>query len=130
MSRLRDFFIGVPKACGVENAEAYGKMNELAFDYEVANRESVFARKEGVLDESRLLPAFGFRVDPDHDQESADYAFRLATLASMAYGLTKGVGDEREVTVLANELSMEEADFPSISVLLTVEEALTLGQWA
>jgi hypothetical protein len=130
MSRLREFFSKLPEACGVENAEAYGKMNELAFDYEVANKDSQFSRKAGVSASARLLPAFGFRVDPDHDQDAADYAFQLATLAEMAYSLTKGIGDKQEVDMLAEELDTVEADFPAISALLTVQEASTMGQWA
>ena len=130
MSRLRDFFIGVPKACGVENHEAWGKMNELAFDHEVDNQGSVFARRAEVRLEVRMLPAFGFRYDPDHDVDAADYAFQLATLAALSYGVAKGLGGETERNNLAMELEAVELNFPSISALLTVKEASTVGQWA
>ncbi len=123
-SRLRDFIIKIPEACGVPNAKAWGKMNELAFDHELANDGSAFAKREDVSVEDRLLPAFGFQVHPEVDQDSADFAFNLLVLTSLAHD-----GRTEEAAGLAAELAPIEQDFPKVNGLYTVKEALA-GQWA
>lgn len=129
MSKIRDYFISIPKVCGVSNSEAWGEMNRLAFDHEIANPGSVFSRLDTVSVEERLLPAFGFMVCPSVSKDSAEYAIKLATLASMAYGLTKGIGDKLDVSRLTEEVKMLEPWYPQVSNLLTVDEASTLTVW-
>lgn len=124
MSRLREFLIKVPGACGAPNAAAWGKMNELAFDHELADKGSVFAKVDGVDLHDRILPAFGFTMADGTNYEAADFAMGLVKLASLAHD-----GKAEEAKVLAGELEAVATDFPDVTALYTVQEALQ-GQWA
>jgi len=126
---LKEFLIKIPAVCGAPNAEAWGKMNELAFDHEKANPDSVFAKRDGVSLEDRLFPAFGFLAHEDTNQDKADFAFNLLVLTSLAHDLSKGSGDEDEVQGPYEELSLDAHLYPDVEALYTVQEARA-GQWA
>lgn len=124
MSRLREFLIKVPAACGAPNAAAWGKLNELAFDHELANKGSVFAKVDGVDLHDRLLPAVAFQAADGVDFDAAYFALGLLKVTSLAHD-----GKTEEAKVIAEELNSDASDFPAITALYTVEEALQ-GQWA
>lgn len=58
MSIIRDFVVGLPKACGVPDglAEIYGELNAKLFDFELANPDGPLNRKNfhGVWDRLSL----------------------------------------------------------------------------
>jgi hypothetical protein len=129
MSIVRDFVTKLPQACGAKSP-AWGKMNQLAFDHEVAHPVSEFSHAEGQSVEERLAPGFGFTVDPLVDQMAANYGRRLLELAAVAYAASKGEVPSELVSSLRSKLASREADFPNVSALMTVEQASTLGSWA
>ena len=131
MSKIRDFFIGLPAACGASNAKAWGQVNALQFDHEVANPLSVF-RDTGRPATERLETAFGW-AGRDPDKVGIEtYAKNLAHLAALSYAVDskgrKELADER--ATLAGILSTQEAEFPTVSALLTVSEASVMSNWA
>lgn len=129
MSIVRDFVIKIPQVCGAKSP-AWGKMNQLAFDYEVSNPDSEFSHAKGQSIEERLAPGFGFVSDPLVDQMAASYARRLLELAATAYAASKGEAPSSLVESLKARLAPRESDFPKVAELMTVEQASTLGNWA
>ena len=130
MSRLRDFFIGLPAACGAPNAERWGQLNAIQFDHEISNPSSVFAdHGETVME--RLETAFGWAGRSSDKVGVENYARNLAVLAATSYEVdVKGRKDlENNRNTMAGTLMTMESGYPTVSALLTVSEARTMGNW-
>jgi len=131
MSKLREFFVGLPAACGAKNAEQWGGVNGLQFDFEVANPSSVFDGTGKTIHE-RLETAFGWAGRDFAKVDVETYARNLAALVSLAYAVNaKGRDDLKdEADLLASTLKLAEPQFPTVSALLTVDQASTQSIWA
>ena len=128
MSKLRDFFVQIPAVCGTPNAARWGWINGQQFDDEVASKESVFADQEESV-EGRLETAFGWAGRNPRTKPMEDYARGLGTLAALYYAINAKDREElaEQAMALEGELMQEQALYPTISALLTVEEATTAG---
>lgn len=130
MSKLRDFFVGLPAACGVEPeaAKMLGKQLGELFDFEVDHPESIFSAKSGQHIEDRMYPAVAHWM-MFADDDKFDYAHDLLIYAARCHAINakgasfKGIEDDRF------SLETDEPNFPEISALLTVSEASTLSNW-
>lgn len=133
MSKIRDFFIGLPAACGAKNAEAWGQVNALQFDHEISHPMSVFADNGRPVPE-RLDTAFGWAGRDPEKNDIESYARHLAILLALSDAVDrKGrieLAEERDA--LAGVLSTYESRFPTVSALMTVSEASVAPQsgWA
>ncbi len=133
MSKIRDFFIGLPAACGAPNAKAWGQVNALQYDHEIANPLSVFA-DDGRPVAERLETAFGWAGRDPEKAGIEDYARRLAHLLALSDAVDRKGRKELagERNVLAGSLSILEPRYPTVSALMTVSEASVapLSGWA
>lgn len=133
MSKIRDFFIGLPAACGAPNAKAWGQVNALQFDHEIANPLSIFA-DDGRPIPQRLETAFGWAGRDPANAPIEHYARSLALLIALSDAVDrkgrKELNEERNA--LAGALSMHEERYPTVSALMTVSEASVapLSGWA
>lgn len=126
MGKVRDFCIGLPRACESENPGQWEYINGLAFDAEKKRAQGPLSRQPQDLKEPflRFQPAFGFTAFK-HNKKIAAYAQDLMLLAGLShykYGHGESEWDGR-IEALKKKLAAQEAEFPSVSALLTVEEA-------
>lgn len=131
-SRLRTFFIELPRACGVpdELATIEGIANAGRFDLEVANPNSVFRDRPGLTTRHRMRPAF-LAWQEFADQKRLAYAIDLACYAADCYKCNKeGKPHPKELVDTGARLAIVELDQPEVSALYAVSEATTQGQWA
>lgn len=131
-SRLRQFFVGLPDACGVPSglAKIEGEANGGRFDLEKADPNSVFRQKQGQSTRHRMLPAY-VAWSEFADSEALGYAIDLMVYAADCYGLNKeGLEHPQHIKDAQARLEFEEATHPQIKALLTVEEASTLSNWS
>ena len=130
MSQIRSFFVGLPLACGVEPklAKIYGEHHGALFDYEVTNPKGEFASEKFEDSTKRLRYAFHGWTD-FADPAKLHYGLMLAVYATNSHSHNaKGIkvdGLEHSRSVL----SSQEADYPEVSALLTVEQASVLTYW-
>jgi len=124
MSRLEDFVKGLPGACNAPNPNGWGKWNHDAFKAELARKDSEYAKDETVSLHDRLLPAIAFTIAEGVDYEAAAFGLDLLKLCSVAHD-----GRKEEAEAMASELRPIASDFPAVTKLYTVDEALQ-GQWA
>ena len=126
MGKLRDFAIGLPVACGSENPGPWQYGNQLLFDAEKKRSQGPLSRQPQDLKEPflRFQPAFGFAAFK-HDKKAAAYAMDLMLLAGLShykFGHREAQWDV-QIKALKGKLLPLENEFPSVSALLTVEEA-------
>jgi len=124
MSRLKEFLIKFPGVCHAPNAKGWGRGNELMFQDELDRINSEFAKTDGVDLHDRLLPLAGFMIADGVDQDAAAFGLDLLKVCSLAHD-----GRMEEAQEIASELELVADNFPSITELFTVKEALS-GQWA
>lgn len=131
MSKLRDFFVGLPAACGAKNADKWGAVNGLQFDFEVANPSSVFDGTGQTINE-RLETAFGWAGRDLSKFDVETYAKNLAALLALASAVNAKGRDDLldEANLLASTLRLAEPQFPTVSALMTVDQAVVQGNWA
>lgn len=131
-SRIRAFCTGLPSACGVPEAIAKieSDANGARFDYEVANKESVYSRRPGQSTRHRMKPAFAAWADLA-DPKRLAYGIDLLCYANDCYGYNKlGQNHPKELVDTGARLAAIEPSQPEISALYTVAEATAQGQWA
>lgn len=130
--KIRDFFTGLPAACGVprEIADGYAKKLGEKFDLEKRDPKSMYARQPGQTVEERMAPAFEEWVQFATDKGAAEYARDLAVyVAKRDLYNRKGEGNLMELEEDAAYLTADEPMYPEISALLTVAEASILTSW-
>lgn len=131
MSRLRDFFIHLPEACGVPSALAKieGDRCGKIFDLEVWDSGSVFRQNEGQTTRDRMAPAF-ISWEAYADADALEYAIGLMVYAADCYGANKA-GCEHSEILAENRGRLEDGEkaHPAIAELLSVYEASTLTNW-
>jgi len=130
-SKLRDFWVGLPAACGLPPgwAEIEGKRNGELFDWEVLNHDSVLRRVSGQTSRQRLARAFSGWEDLA-DTHVVEYAKRLAELVDRASHANSVGKDDIIVQAEAATLRVLEPGFPTVSALMTVDEAVVQGNWS
>lgn len=126
MGKVRDFCIGLPRACESENPGQWEYINGLAFDAEKKRAQGPLSRQPQDLKEPflRFQPAFGFTAFK-YNKKIAGYAQDLMLLAGLShykFGHREDQWDEQRAA-LKTKLSKMEPEYPSVSALLTVEEA-------
>lgn len=132
MSIIRDLWVGLPAACGVPDGLAKwdGERNGGWFDFEKENPGSILKRVPGQTSRQRLAPAFkGWK----HlgDAHVVEYAERFtAFLDSCIQFNSKSIGSEIEIQAEAATLRVLEPGFPTISALMTVDQAVVQSNWA
>jgi len=131
MSKLRDFWVGIPAACGVPAGLAKwdGIRNGGWFDWEIENSDDVLRSKPGETDRQRLQPAFS---GWEHlgDAHIVEYAKRFgAFVAARARFNKKGIGNEIELLAEEATLRVLEPGVPTVSALMSVDEAVQ-GNWS
>lgn len=129
MSKLRDFVVGLPKACGVPNglAEIYGELNGKLFDFEMAYPDGPLNRRNF----SHIWDRLSIGVRPWErfaDQDKLKHASALLDFAARTID-AKG-GDFTGKSVIADQLTLSQANNPEVSSLLTVADASVLSNWA
>lgn len=131
MSTVRDFFVGLPLACGVEPniAEVYGKHLGELFDYEIAHPYGVFSRDKLANTAKRM--SYAFHGWPDFaDPKKIGYALRLALFMANSYGKNaKGI-DSPDLDFTKAILLNDEPYNPEVASLMSVEQASTMSNWA
>lgn len=126
MGKMRDFVIGLPRACESENPGPWEYGNQLMFDAEKKRAQGPLSRQPQDLKEPflRFQAAFGFTAFK-HNKKIAAYAQELMLLAGLShykFGHREDQWNEQRA-VLKMKLSKLEPEYPSVSALLTVEEA-------
>jgi hypothetical protein len=132
MSKIRDFWVGLPNACGVPDglAQIEGDRNGKLFDWEIANPDAILHRQPGQTSRQRLKPAF---VAWEHlaEPHAVEYAKRLGELLDKATRFNaKGLGDKILIDAEAATLKVIEPSIPTVSALMTVDQAVSpLSFW-
>lgn len=128
MSRFIDFIREMPRLCGAQNAERWGRVNVLQFHDEMKG-DSVFSATEDdfVNPMNRVETAFGWETNCI---EKKLYCKRLILLNVLSHYVNKHGKAEYQGAVdnLTTELSIEEAKQPEIAAMYSVQEA-RLGGW-
>ena len=122
MSKLRDFIGKIPELCGAKQSDVRGIRNQLLFDYEIDNKNSVLKRENFKDDpDSRLDALFDF----DGDEKKKKYCRALLNVK-----MYTGYEDEEKVAENVEVLKAVEAE-PSIDAVYSVEEAsaTVAGPW-
>ncbi len=130
--KIRDFFTGLPAACGVpkEVAELYAHHLGGVFDLEKKDPGSVFARKPGQTVAERMAPAFDGWIRYASNMDAVEYARDLAVyVAKVDLYNRKGEGNLAELEEDAAYLAADEPMYPEISALLTVADAGIQSNW-
>lgn len=131
MSKLQDYFKGLPGACGVpsEVARAAGEYNAKLFQIEKNDPESIFRRLPRQSVRARFKPAFA-AWEAFADPKKLEYAKRLTHFLGASHNYNvKGIGVKKLLQAEAILLKASEAENPEVAALLTVEEASTQGAW-
>lgn len=126
MGKMRDFAIGLPRACESENPGPWEYGNQLVFDAEKERAQGPLSRQPQDLKDPflRFQVAFGFTAFK-HNKKIAAYAQDLLLLAGLShykFGHKEAQWDEQRAALKTKLLKME-PEYPSVSALLTVEEA-------
>jgi hypothetical protein len=133
MSKIRNFWVGLPAACGVPEglAKSFGNLNGEMFDWERGNHGGVLRRVHGQTARQRLARAFVGWRDLAEDQAAVEYAEALGEFldASIQYN-EHGIGNKIELEATAATLKVYEPKYPKVAELLTVDTASVQGQWA
>lgn len=132
MSKLFELIAKGPSLVGAKNPERWEAVFCFAFSDELADKKSVFAKKDGESIEERLELIKGILMASGVDPDKAAYWIDLVTLASHSYALVKGdpAGDIAMQMALAKDLTVQESLYPDISAIMTVQKASTLSQWS
>lgn len=132
MSKLFELITKGPSLVGAKNPERWEAVFRFAFLSELADKKSVFAKKDGESVEDRLELINGLSLASGVDPDKVAYWTDLVTLTAHSYALAKGdtAGDKATQMALAEDLAVEETLYPDISAVMTVQEAVALSQWS
>jgi len=126
VGKVRDFCIGLPSVCGSENSGPWEYGNMLMFDGERKRSGGPLARSTKDLEEPfrRFQPAFGFTAFK-HDKKAAAYAMGVMELLGLSHYrfAHKEPQWDKRIKELQIKLLPQEAEFPQVAALMTVEEA-------
>jgi len=130
MNPIRNYYVKLPLACGVDEelaSEFERHLGEL-YDIDGRRKDGPLARKPGQTVAERMDLAFAGWMDKAEDYEGIEYGYRLGIYIPKMYGLNKkGEGDAHELAVEKAELMVLQPKFPKISALMTVADASTVG---
>jgi len=136
MSKIRDFVVALPKACGVPNglAEIFGELNGKLFDFELANPDGPLNRKNFDHAFARINVGVAPWEALASNMDAVDHAENLLAIASMSHDLNKGIqpdyGQESfDELVAATRKAEQNPSVSAVSSLMTVDQAV-LGNWA
>ncbi len=133
MSIIRNLIVNLPQACGVPEGLAKwdGIRNGGWFDWELENPDNVLKSNYNETDRQRLDPAFkGWEHIADN--HIVEYAKRFTAFVAARARFNKyGIGNEIELLAEGATLKIYEPKFPTISSLMTVEQAASpQSNWA
>lgn len=126
---VRNFVVGLPKACGVPEglAEIFAEHNGKLFDWEIANANGRLNRENFKSYEDRVIHGFAWLAfaNPDHAQYALDLmVFAAKSIDFNGKGISvEGLAEDRDM------LEQDEAEHPEVAALLTVEQASILTAW-
>ena len=130
MGIIRDFVVGLPKACGVPDglAEIYGELNGKLFDFELANPEGPLNRRnfEGIWDRIMLGIDPWWRLA---DRKKREHAQSLLEFVARTIDAKGGdwIGKADTLNVLSNEQTQPHNT--ELAALLPASTAGTLSSW-
>lgn len=132
MSKIRQLLVEAPGWCGLYDAPRWSKIVEIAFDLEVADKESVGKRlpDETIPDRLRTVLAWRNYIPSLEGQQIGAYVQNLLVFAALS--IDKNQGRPYDTSTLENykkNLKAEESKYPQVSSILSVDEASTLDFW-
>lgn len=135
MTQLEELISKGAKLCGAEgvNAERWGKMYLDTFKAEKAEIASVFASEDGESVESRLNVLQGLYMCHGVNSAAVGYWIGLITIRAYTDAIVRKGRTDLTLSraKLAEDLEPQEASYPEIAKIMTVQEAMTAqGQWA
>lgn len=132
MSKIRQLLTEAPGWCGLYDAARWGKIAGIAFDEEVADKDSVGARlpDETIPDRLRTVLAWRSYVPSLEGQQIGAYVQNLLVFAALSIDKNQGRPyDESSRDNYWKNLKAEEAKYPQVSSILSVDEASILDYW-
>lgn len=130
MSQLRDLIEQGPKICGAKNHERWSRLFTLAFDHEIAKKDSVFSAKDDETIEDRLETLAALFMADGVEEMKVGYWIDLITLAAYSYAVAKGKHEYRDrLFELKKEVEAEQDEQPELTSVMSVEAASTLSFW-
>jgi len=130
MNPIRNYYVKLPLACGVDEELAAEFERHLGALYDIDARIGAFDRKPGQSVENRMRLAWIGWEDLVvlAYLKSLIYGKRLGIFMAASYAYNKKKeGDAFELDTEASELRILEPNFPKISALMTVSDASTVG---
>jgi hypothetical protein len=132
VSKIRQLLVEAPQMCGLYDAQRWGRIAEIAFDLEVADKESVGARlpDETIPDRLRTVLAWRNYIPSLEGQQIGAYVQNLLVFAALSIDKNTGKPyDESSRENYWKNLKADEARYPQVAAILTVDEASTLDFW-
>jgi hypothetical protein len=132
MSKIRQLLVEAPGWVGLYDADRWAWIAGAAFDKEVLDAESVGARIEGESIPDRLRTVLAWRsfIPSLEGQQIGAYVQNLLVFAALSIDKNQGFAyDEASRENYWKNLKAEEAKYPQVSKVLTVDEASTLDFW-
>lgn len=133
MSKIRQVLVEAPGWCGLYDAKRWSDIAAWAFDKEVADKESSGKRmaNETIPDRLRTVLAWRNYIPSVEGQQIGTYVQDLIVFAAMSVDRNSGMvtGDNAVWENRYSELKANEAKYPQVSTILTVDEASTLDFW-
>lgn len=133
MSKIRDFVVGLPAACGVPEglAEMFGRFNGDLFDFELNNPDGPLNRKNFNSPWDRLaLAVSGWRSLAD--DKCVNFALALLVHASKTIDFnSKGIAySDMESVKTALTTVQKSPGVSKVAALLTVDQVTPMSSWA
>jgi len=132
MSKIRQLLVEAPGWVGLYDAKRWSKIAEIAFDEEVADKDSVGARlpDETIPDRLRTVLAWRNYIPSLEGRQIGDYVNDLIVFAAMSVDRNRGCEiDIAWWETLKSDLKANESKYPQVASILTVDEASTLDYW-
>lgn len=133
MSKVRDVLTSAPDWVGLYDAARWARIAEIAFDEEVADKESAGKRMadETVSDRLRTVLAWRNYIPSLEGQQIGGYVCDLLVFAAMSVDRNSGMvtGDNDAWEKYRSKLKGEEPKYPQVSAILSVDEASILDYW-
>lgn len=123
----KEFFVQLPYLCKAKNADRYSRKNALVWEDEMANPSGVFAKNADDVDDpfNRIAMAYDF----EGDAATIAYCMDLGELLLLShYQVAHDEDHKARIGVLWKDLAEMEMDYPEVSKVLSVEQALE-GVW-
>lgn len=132
MSKIRDVLTEAPTWVGLYDAPRWAKIAGIAFDEEIADKESVGKRlpDETIPDRLRTVLAWRNYIPSLEGQQIGAYVQNLLVFAALSIDKNSGkVVDKSTWENYRANLIADESKYPQVSAILSVDEASTLDYW-